>query len=106
MAKKLRLKKKFKIIGIIIILLIIGSIIVVKQYKIYKYHQTYEYKLIEHGYTKDEASSLINTFNDTLKIDEILKQNIYKTLHNLTNEKYFIANNLDHYEAYLKKNPN
>jgi D-alanyl-D-alanine carboxypeptidase len=105
MAKRLKLKKKFKIIGIIIILLIIGSIIGVKQYKIYKYHQTYEYKLIEHGYTKDEATSLINTFNDTSKLDELLNQNIDKTLLNLINEKYFIANNLDRYEAYLKKNP-
>jgi D-alanyl-D-alanine carboxypeptidase len=105
MAKKLKLKKKFKIIGIIIILLIIGSIIGVKQYKIYKYHQTYEYKLMEHGYTKDETSLLINTFNDTSKLDELLNQNIDKTLLNLINEKYFILNNLDRYEAYLKKNP-
>lgn len=104
MAKRLRIKKRVKVIGIILIIIIISSIIGNKEYQKYKYQQTYEYKLTNHGYTMDETKQLISYF-DNDKLNELLNEDVDKTLINLMNEKYFLIKNLDRYEAYLKKNP-
>ena len=47
---KLKLKKKAKIYLVLLILVIILIIFGIKAIKTYKYHQTYEYKLLEKQY--------------------------------------------------------
>ena len=59
MAKR-KLKKKVKRKLILLIILIIGIFVGIKSYKTYKYHQTYEYKLLQINYTKEEAKLLTN----------------------------------------------
>ena len=101
--KKLRLRKEIKIAIFILIILIILSIYGIDKYKEYKYHQTYEYKLLEHNYSKEEVSLILEKLDDNYinKLLEIVyNENIYKFL----SEKYCIVKNLDRYLDYYKKN--
>ena len=102
--KKLKLKKKFKKRLIIFLLIIILSIVGIKSYKTYKYHQTYEYKLLEKNYTKEETALLLEKLDKT-KIEELLTTEKNEKLINILNEKYFLIKNLDKYLVYSDKNP-
>ena len=101
--KKLRLRNEIKIGLFIIIVLIIIGIYGIDKYKEYKYHQTYEYKLLEHNYSKEEVALILDKLDDEYinkLLESVYNENIYKFL----NEKYFIKNNLDRYVEYFKKN--
>jgi len=102
--KKLKLKKKFKRRLIILLFIIIISIVGIKSYKTYKYHQTYEYKLLEKNYTKEETDLLLEKLDKT-KIEKLLTTEKNEKLINILNEKYFLIKNLDKYIAYSDKNP-
>lgn len=100
---KLRLRNEIKVGIFIIIVLIIICIYGVNKYKEYKYHQTYEYKLLEHNYSKDEVSLILSKLDDE-EINKILESVYNENLVKFLNEKYFIKNNLDRYLDYYKKN--
>ena len=102
--KKLKLKKKFKRRLIILLFIIIISIVGIKSYKTYKYHQTYEYKLLEKNYTKEETDLLLKKLDKT-RIEKLLTTEKNEKLINILNEKYFLIKNLDKYIAYSDKNP-
>lgn len=102
--KKLKLKKKFKRKLIILLFIIIISIVGIKSYKTYKYHQTYEYKLLEKNYTKEETDLLLKKLDKT-RIEKLLTTEKNEKLINILNEKYFLIKNLDKYIAYSDKNP-
>lgn len=102
--KKLKLKKKFKRKLIILLFIIIISIVGIKSYKTYKYHQTYEYKLLEKNYTKEETDLLLKKLDKT-RIEKLLTTEKNEKLINILNEKYFLTKNLDKYIAYSDKNP-
>ena len=102
--KKLKLKKKFKKRLIILLFITIILIIGIKSYKTYKYHQTYEYKLLEKNYTKEETTLLLEKLDKT-KIEELLTEEKNEKLINILNEKYFLIKNLDNYLTYSEKNP-
>ena len=103
MAKRRKLKKKFYYIIVILVLLIVALIFGIKKYREYQYHQTYEYKLLEHGYQLEEVKILEQTF-DNKKLDELLLIEKNSTIIRLINEKYFIKNNFDLYLEYVAKN--
>lgn len=104
MKKRKKLKKKVLYTGCIFILLIgIGTIFGIKTYKEYKYKQTYEYKLTEHGYTLENAKQLLNYYEDK-EIEQILAMPRNETILELIKEKYYIHKNLDRYLAYYEKN--
>ncbi|MDO4376222.1 MAG: M15 family metallopeptidase [bacterium] len=104
MAKtKLKLKKKFKKRLIIFVFILIASIIGIKSYKTYKYHQTYEYKLLEKNYTKEETDLLLEKLDKT-KIEELLTTEKNEKLINILKQKYFLIKNLDKYLEYYEKN--
>ena len=72
MATRKRLKKQvyFVFAGLI---LIIGLIIFgINKYKEYQYHQTYEYKLLEHGYNEEEVTTILDNFSDNEHLDYFL----------------------------------
>ncbi len=102
--KKLKLKKKFKRKLIILLFIIIISIVGIKSYKTYKYHQTYEYKLLEKNYTKEETDLLLEKLDKT-RIEKLLTTEKNEKLINILNEKYFLIKNLDKYIAYSDNNP-
>lgn len=104
MAKtKLKLKKKFKKRLIIFVFILIASIVGIKSYKTYKYHQTYEYKLLEKNYTKEETNLLLEKLDKT-KIEELLTTEKNEKLINILKQKYFLIKNLDKYLEYSDKN--
>ena len=101
---KYKLKKKVKNnlikLFIIVILLIVGIILI----KDYKYKQTYEYKLLNLNYSKEEIKVLLDNLNSD-KIDELLTKEYNKDIVSIINEKYYLSKNLDRYLNYLSANP-
>jgi len=108
MAKQ-KLKKSVKTtikVIIILIFLTIAGIIGYNKYKEYLYHQTYEYKLLEVGYNKDEVGTILNNFNDSADLDFFLNQEKSEKYINLLKEKYFLKKNFYKYIEYMKSNKN
>ena len=64
MTKRRKMKKGVYYIIILIIIIIGGIIFGNQKYKEYKYHQTYEYKLLEHGYKTEEVNKILNNFSE------------------------------------------
>lgn len=97
--------RKFKklpliILGIIILIgIIIGVIFLVKTIN---YHKTYEYKLLKHGYVKDDLNKL-EKLDNTSK-DYLLSIDYNKDIIKIINEKYFLEKNLKKYIEYNKNN--
>lgn len=90
--------------SIALILLIVGIIVGLNFYNDYKYRQTYEYKLIEHGYTKEEAKGLVEYYKEDEILNSLLIKEKNSTILELIKEKYYIHNNLDRYLEYISKN--
>lgn len=104
MAKRKKLKKKVVYIGIIILIfLIIITNFSIKIYKQYTYKKTYEYKLIEHGYTKEQANTLEKYYSNN-KLNDILNIDKNDTILELISEKYYIHKNLTRYLSYYEEN--
>ncbi len=68
--KKLKLKKQFKVVLVLIILFVIAAVVGTNRYEIYKYEQTYEFKFGEIGYSEEEIDILLNTYNES-KLEEL-----------------------------------
>ena len=101
--KRLRLRNEIKIALVVIVILIILGIYGVDKYNEYKYHQTNEYKLLEHNYSKEEVSLILEKLDDEYinkLLESVYNENIYKFL----SEKYCISKNMDRYLEYFKKN--
>lgn len=102
---KLKLKKHIKEklykLGIIIILILLALIAI----KNYKYKKTYEYKLLQLNYPREEIKIILETF-DLSFIDTILTKEYNNNIINFVNEKYFIKDNIERYLNYQEQNPN
>ena len=95
--KRLKLRKEIKIALVVIVILIILGIYGVDKYNEYKYHQTNEYKLLEHNYSKEEVSLILEKLDDEYinkLLESVYNENIYK----------FLSKNMDRYLEYYKKN--
>jgi len=96
-------KKKEIVISIIVVIVVtILSLFLVKYIKNEKYKKTYEYKLIQIGYTKEEAQELEKVNN--LDLEYILTIEKNDNIIPLTKEKYFMNKNLEKYLAYKNDN--
>ncbi len=106
---KLKLKKNIqKILGIIVVVFLLGSIGLFSYLKISKqkaYEQTYEYKLLSKGYNNDEVKLLQSKFKNE-QLDYILSQEKNDTYLNLVKEKYFIYDKFYDYLNYYSNNNN
>lgn len=103
MAKKYKLKKNIMYKGIIFVVVLIIALTFGKQkYDEYMYKKTYEYKLMQKGYSKKEANEIEKLYKNNIK--DILKRRANENLIYLAKEKYFIYENLDDYLAYMKAN--
>ena len=106
MATRRKLKKQVYVFLGVFILLIIAIVFGVNKYQEYKYHQTYEYKLQEHGYSKDETKILLDEFSsDTSYLDYILENEMDSSIVELLNEKYYLDKHFYDYINYMKENP-
>lgn len=104
MKKRKKLKKEVYYFLAIIIFIVLASIFGVNKYKEYKYHQTYEYKLLEHGYDNTSTKKILKTFNNNDDLDYFLKNEVNEKYISIINEKYFLKKNFYHYIDYLNKN--
>lgn len=102
---KLRLKTSVKVIIIVCIILIIGTIAFVKIRKNWLYKQTYEYKLIQKGYTEENIKTL-EKYYDEDGLYLIATKDKDNTLLSLVKCKKYNHNNLDRYKEYLSNNRN
>lgn len=97
--RKLKLKKQAYYLFAGVVALIVIAILGFNFYKRIEYQQTNEYKLLEKGYTLDQAKIL----QEKLSSDEIvnlLEQEKNDTIVDLVNEKYFLSKNLATYLEY------
>lgn len=105
MKKKRRIKKKVLKIGSIILifllLLIIGINLIINKIK---YLNSYDYKLLKIGYSKEEIVEIKKLDNN--KIDSLLEKKYNKLIVKFIKQKYFIYSNLDEYISYYKKSDN
>ena len=102
--KKRRIKKKSIIILILLILFIIGGILgTIKIIDTINYHKTYEYKLLQVGYNKDEVKILEKNLSTTV-LDYLLTIEYNDIIAKISEEKYFMEKNLNRYLDYYDKN--
>ena len=104
---KLKLKKKAKNLLIMIILAFIilfaGIIKGIDFYKQKQYEKTYEYKLINVGYSKEDANILEKKLtNNDLEYLLTIEEN--SDIISLVNDKYFIQTNFQKYLDFSKSN--
>ncbi len=104
MKKRKKLKKEVYYFLAIIIFIILASIFGVNKYNEYKYHQTYEYKLLEHGYDNTSTKKILKTFDKNDDLDYFLKNEVNEKYIAIINEKYFLKKNFYQYIDYLNKN--
>ena len=96
--KKYKLKTWPKIVVIILIIGVFGSIYGYKKYQEYKYTQTYEYKLLQ-KYNEEETKILLDKLSNE-ELDDILSRDYNEFITHFVQCKYFMYKNLD---VYLTK---
>lgn len=101
MKKKLKVKKQVWIILIVIIILVAGGIYGYNKYQEYLYQQTYEYKLLQKGYTLEETNFLEDNFSKE-RLDYFLKIEKDTNIIAFRKEKYYLDKNLEKYLEYYK----
>lgn len=97
--KKYKLKKAPKVLLFILIILIICGIYANNKYQEYLYHQSYEYKLLETGYKKEDVDIMLKKLNNN-ELDNLLTYEYNEFIPLFLKCKYFMYKNLD---GYLSK---
>jgi len=101
---KIKLKKKPIFIAVAIL---IGIIVVVsagvKIKKDLDYKKTYEYRLEQMEYSKEDVAMLIEKLSNK-ELDKILELEYYDIIPKLVKQKYYLHKNLDKYLEYHEKN--
>lgn len=101
--KKFKLKKRFKRVILLIIILIGVYFAGTKIYETYEYHKTSEYKLIEKGYEADTYDILSKKLSKE-NMNYILKEDKIDYITDLVEEKYYIDSHLHDYLTYYEEN--
>lgn len=105
MKRRLKIKKGVWIVLTIIILLTIGGIFGYNKYQEYLYEQTYEYKLLQKGYTLEETKFLESNFSDK-RLDYFLQIEKNSNIISFKKEKYYLDKNLEKYLSYYQNSKN
>lgn len=103
MQRRRKVKKGVYYVAIVIVLIIGGIIFGNYKYKEYKYHQTYEYKLLEHGYTENEVAKLIDNFSEK-DYKYFLNHDVNENYLKLVDVKYYLKKNFYKYIEYMENN--
>ena len=105
--QKLKIKNNFKVLlSRAFLILLFSSILLFSGVKIYQeitYNKTYEYKLLDHGYNKDDTKIILDNYKKE-EILYILDQKINNRFIELVKDKYFIYDNFYTYLNYLEDN--
>jgi len=79
------------------------TILIINYYNDYKYQQTFEFKLLEHGYSKEDTEELLNRLNEE-ELEEVLTKEKNESRIKFLKETYYIKKNMDAYLEYEKEN--
>lgn len=104
MATRKRLKKQVYFVFAGLILIIALAIFGLNKYKEYQYHQTYEYKLLEHGYNEEEVTTILDNFSDNEHLDYFLNNEKNSNIVKLLDAEYYLDKHFYDYGAYLEEN--
>jgi D-alanyl-D-alanine carboxypeptidase len=101
--KKYRLRYEFKKFLVYFIFFIIMAIYTTKEankiYQEFKYKETYEYKIQQIGYSKEETKKLIEILPED-KLELILNNEYNEIYYNIVKQKYYLQKNFDKYIEY------
>ena len=102
--KRLRLKTEVKRFLIYFIFFLSLFIYTIKEsitiYKDFKYQETYEYKLIQLGYTKKESTALIKYLKPQTLDKILLEEEKNEYYYNIVTQKYYMEKNFQSYVDY------
>ncbi len=101
--KKHTLKKRYRRLILYIIIASIVITLTVHFVKVYKYHQTDEYKLLEKGYNANTVSNVISSLTKE-DINTLLNKDKISNLNDIIKEKYFLERHLFDYIDYSDEN--
>ena len=94
---------KFSIFIVIVITIItLITIGIIKLVKYFNYTKTYEYKLVQIGYSLDETEVIEKKLTN-IQIEKLLTLEYDPDLVEYAKEKYFIYSNYDKYKEYKKR---
>lgn len=102
MKTKLKLKPKVKLIILLLFVFIIISVYGYNAYQDYLYEQTYEYKIMQLGYTFDEYKMLKENFKEKY-LEKFINMGYNENILLLLKEKYYIKDNFEKYLDYISK---
>lgn len=105
MATRRKLKKQVYFVLGGLIILIVGICFAVKFYQNYQYQQTYEYKLLDHGYNDTEVARILKEFNDEEHLNYLLDNTKDSKIVTLLDKEYYLSKNFYEYISYLNENP-
>ncbi len=91
---------RFSIFIVILIAIIVGIVLLVKHIK---YTKTYEYKLLNVGYTMEDVELILDKLSDSKK-DILLNKKYSSEELEFLKEKYFIFSHFDDYIKYREEN--
>lgn len=94
--KVYRLKTLPKIILCLLVIAVVAGIYFNKRYQEYLYTQTFEYKLLEVGYSNTDTNNLVDNLNNK-ELEKVLTYDYNEFLPHFVTAKYFIFDNLDKY---------
>lgn len=101
--KRLKLKKKVYYFGAFIVFLIVGILLGINYYNDYQYKQTNEYKLLEKGYSLEDAKTIFAKLSETEQ-QKLIDNDKDDKIISLLEQKYFLEKNLEDYKEYINKN--
>lgn len=97
MTKKVyKLKKGPKIFLVVLVILAVVLHFGMKKYREYQYTQSYEYKLLEIGYSADEVKIFLDNLGNE-ELDKVLTYQYNEFISEFVPRKYFLFKNLDNY---------
>lgn len=101
--KRLRLKSSFKRFLIYFAFFLGMTIYTIKEgiaiYEDFKYQETYEYKILQVGYSEEETKKFIEVLSKE-KLDFILENKYNETYYPIVSEKYYIDKYFEKYVEY------
>ncbi|MGN1372073.1 MAG: M15 family metallopeptidase [Candidatus Coprovivens sp.] len=101
--KKYRLRYEFKKFLVYFIFFLGMGIYTIKEsiklYEEFEYQKTYEYKIEQIGYSKEETTKLIEILSEE-KLNFILDNEYNEIYYNIVTQKYYLEKNFDKYIEY------
>lgn len=95
--------KRFFIYALVFILVGVYAFNQIRDIKAqYAYEKTYEYKLVQHGYSLENTQIFLSKLPDE-KLDYLLTNDVENYYYDIVSQRYFLTKNFDKYLDYYKR---